>query len=1042
MSRWIVACLFATMALAAPPRLDHLRCEYLADPVGIDIVRPRLGWQLVSSEAGQRQTAYQVQVASSPELLARGRGDRWDSGKVVSSQSTQVVYAGQPLASRQRCAWRVRVWDKDGAVSSWSQPASWSMGLLAPGDWKAKWIGPTAQAATPMGWGNAAWVWFAEEKFGPGREAPAGQRFLRRTFVAPAGVAKARLAISADDQYQLWLNDKQVARSDGQGDAWRRPQLVDLSAGLRAGENVLAVQAVNGANESGITPAGVLARLVMETADGKSTELVTDAAWKASSRAAAGWRAPGFDDSAWPAAVVQVKVGEQPWGPIADATQAAGAAVSPMLRRPFAVAKALRAAQVSVCGLGYHELYLDGKKVGDHVLDPAITQYDKRALYVTHDLTPLLRPGRHALGVQLANGEFNQWVSDAWSFHRAPWLSSPRLRLQLDLEYTDGSREQVVSDGSWKQANGPLTFDLTRVGTTWDARLEQPGWATAAFDDKAWQPATEVNGPTGVLRAQRAEPIKIVRTLPVAKWTEPKPGVWLANIGQNMTGWTRLTIAGPAGTTVTLRHGERINADGTLNQADIASLVHNPTFQTDVYTLAGRGTETFETRFAFHGFQYVEVTGLPTPPTAQTLVALQVRTSFDRAGTFECSNDLLNRIEKLAQWSYESNFIGFPSDCPHREKNGWTGDAQLACEMGLLHYRGEAAYTRWLDDFADAQQPNGKLPCIVPTPGWGYNTLDGPAWESAYVLIPWWLYEYRGDARILADHYDRMKRWVDYFAATAKDDIVTYGLGDWCPWKTQTPSSLTSTGYVIQSARVVAKAAALLGKKDDQARYEALAERLKAGFNHAFYKADGATYANGGQTSLSCALYQDLVPADQKPRVVQSLVDAVNKTDGHLDVGILGSKYLLRTLSDNGHADVAYRIASQKTQPSWGWWLSQGATSMWETWGTGASLNHIMFGDISAWFIEYLAGIRPDAAQPGFQHFLVKPTPVGDLTSARATHDSPYGTIIVDWKLSGRHFELNLLVPPNSSAAVTLPGQTTPREVGSGTHKLSCDLGT
>ncbi len=627
-----------------------------------------------------------------------------------------------------------------------------------------------------------------------------------------------------------------------------------------------------------------------------------------------------------------------------------------------------------------------------------------------------------------------------WSFHRAPWLGPPRLKLQLDLEYADGGRERVVSDGSWKRADGPVTFDLTRVGVSYDARREQPGWATAAFDDRAWQAVTVGGGPTGALRAQRAEPIRVVRTLPVARWAEPRPGVWVADFGQNLTGWCRLTVQGAAGAEVVLRHAELRHADGMINQGNIATLVHSPAFQTDRYTLRGDGAEVFEPRFTFHGFQYVEVTGLPAAPGPDTLVARQVRTSFEPAGTFECSNELLNRIQRLADWSYQGNFVGFPSDCPHREKNGWTGDAQLAAELGLLYYRSEAAYTRWLDDLADAQRADGKLPCIVPTPGWGYDTLDGPAWESAYVLIPWWLYQYRGDRRILAEHFDGLARWVDYYAASAKDDLVRYGLGDWCPWQAKTPSEVTSTAYLYQCATILAQAAALLDRPADQERFTALAARFRAGFNRAFYHPDQATYANGTQTALSCALYQGLVPDDQRPRVVQSLVDAVAQANGHLDVGILGSKYLLRALCDGGRADVAYQIATQTTQPSWGWWLSQGATTMWETWGTGASHNHIMFGDLSAWFIEYLAGLRVDPKRPGFQHFLVQPTPVGDLTHARATHESPYGKIVVDWRRDGRRLTLQVAVPPNSSAAVHLPGESGPREVGSGRHTFTGEV--
>ncbi len=1023
-------CPLLTVALvltAAPAAVSvaNLRCEYLSDPVGLDVVRPRLSWELVSGDRGCRQTAWQVLVATSPALLARGGGNCWDSGRVASSQSTQVVYGGAPLTSRQRCWWQVRVWDEQGQVSPWSAPARWTMGLLSRADWQARWIGSGAsQAEAPLELGQAEWIWHNEASFGPELEAPRGQRLFRRRFAVAGPLRRARLVITVDDQFTAWVNGQPVAKSDGQGDAWRRPQQADVTKLLVPGDNVLAVAAVNGANGTQPTPAGVAVRLVLEPVAGGPVEVLSDATWRTAERADQGWQAVTFDDGAWRAPRVFGRVGRQPWGGTFAYTQPPGAQASPLLRKVFSVDGPLRSGQVSVCGLGYHELYLDGQRVGDHVLDPAITAYHQRALYVTHDLTDRLTPGRHALGVQLANGVYNQWVSDAWSFHRAPWLAPPELLLQLDLDYANGTSARVVSDETWRQATGPLTFDLTRVGVSYDARLERPGWATSGYDDRDWQPAKLTAGPKGRLAAQRSQPIKVTRTLKPVKLSEPKPGVWVFDLGQNLTGWARLTTSGPAGTTVTLRYGERLRRDGTVDQGNIATLVHHPTFQTDRYTLKGAGSETFEARFTYHGFQWVEVTGLAAKPDLDTLLGCVVHTAFEPAGSFQCSNELLNRIERNAVWSYLGNFVGFPSDCPHREKNGWTGDAQLAAEMGLWHFGAEAAYTRWLDDLQDAQRADGKLPCIVPTGGWGYDTLDGPAWESAYPLIAWWLYQYRGDRRILETHYAGLKQFVDYYAKVAKNGIVRYGLGDWCPAKTTTPAELTSTGYLYQDALVVASAAEVLGHADDAARYRQLAAATKEAFNRTFYRADQQSYANGSQTALSCALYHGLVSPANQPAVLQKLVDSVARANGHLDVGILGSKYLLRALCDGGRPEVAWQIVTQQTHPSWGRWLEMGATTLWEDWGGGSSRNHIMFGDVSAWFIEYLAGLRPDPAAPGFQHFLVRPTPVGDLTAAAAQHHSPYGTIRCAWRRTGDRFQLDLTVPPNSSATLWLPAKS------------------
>lgn len=828
--------------------VGELHCELLKDPLGIEIADPRLSWLIQSKDRGQRQTAFQILAASSPANLQPGRAELWDTGKVASDQTAHLRYAGKLLASRQAVFWRVRVWDRDDKVSAWSQAASWEMGLLKAGEWKAQWI-----------------------------------------------------ARSTD------VNDKSA----------------------------------------------------------------------------------------------------------------------PMFRREFSLDGKIKRARLYVSGLGYHEIRLNGQKVGDHLLDPGYTRYDKRVLYVTHNVTALLKPGANAIGALLGNGWFNVQFRNAWDFDKAPWRAAPRLLLSLRVELADGREVVVDSDVHWKCAQSPISFNVIYGGETYDARLEQAGWDQAGFNDAAWQPAQLVEAPKGKLAAQTMPPIKASEVLRPVKITEPKPGVFVFDFGQNFAGYPELKVRGPAGMRVAMKTGERLFPDGTLDQRDIAQHVArfdtNQQFQTDTYISKGRGEEAWHSRFTYHGFQYVEVTGLPGAPAPDTLRGVVIHSAIPAAGEFACSNPLLNKIWRAARWAYLSNLQGIPTDCPHREKNGWTGDAHLACEQGLFNFDGAAVYEKWLNDLGDEQQPGGELPGIVPTAGWGYKWGNGPAWDSAFVLIPFYLYEYSGDTTALRDHYDGLKRYVDYLTSRAKGGIVDIGLNDWAPFETKTPADVTSTGYYYRDTLVVSLAASLLGKSEDAIKYTKLAEQIKAAFNQKFFKPDSGSYANSSQTALSCALYQGFVEPENRGRVLQNLVANVEKRNGHIDTGILGAKYLLNALSENGRHDVAYRIASQKDLPSWGWWIEQGATTLWEQWNGADSRNHIMYGDISAWFFKTLAGINPDPAAPGFKHFILKPQPAGDLTAARAEYDSVRGKIVSDWKIEQGQFNLRVVIPPNTTATVYVP---------------------
>jgi alpha-L-rhamnosidase len=827
----------------------NLRCEHLLNPLGLDVNWPRLSWIMSSTGRGERQTAYQILVASSSTNLSQGIGDLWNSGAIVSDQSVLVPYGGQPLISGEACFWKVRIWDENGNYSSWSPMATWSMGLLNPSDWTAQWIG------------------------------------------------------------------------------------------------------------------------------------------------------------------------------MHEVTNYPPAPTSPMLRTTFPVSKPIARATAYICGLGYYELQLNGSKVGDHVLDPSYTRYDYHAIYTTYDVTTNLIQGVNGLGVQLANGYYNQWVGDVWNTSTAPWRSMPQLLLQLVVQYTDGTSNVITSNPSWKASTGPLLLDTTRLGEVYDARQEQPGWSTSGFNDSAWSNTVVATGNVGPLFAPDAPPVKVFQSIsPVQIYpVAGQPGVYTFDFGQNLVGWGQLTVSGSAGTSVTLRYGELTNSDGSVDQSNINIFVSLPQyFQTDTYILKGVGTETYAPRFTYHGFRYAEVTGLPATPTTNTLLAQVVHTAFNPAGNFLCSSDLLNRIETNTLWSYIGNFVGIPTDCPTREKNGWDGDAQLACEMGLTHFDTAAAYTRWLKEFGPGQLSSGELSGVFPNANWGYG--EGPAWESAVLTIPWFVYQHCGDEQILFNNYSAMKAYVDYETSQASGNIVSYGLGDWCPANTVTPTAVTDTGYYYEDALIVARAAALMGNTADALTYSNLAAQISASFNSTFYDSTNCEFSIGSQTAQSCALYQGLVPSNQIANVAQALTTTVQQNNNTIDTGILGSKYLLRALCDNGHSDTAMALAMQTNYPSWGNWIMQGATTLWEQWSGNyptMSYNHIMFGDVSAWFMEYLAGIRPGS--PGYQSVIIKPEITGAIAWAQATHDSPYGTISNAWQFNGTSITMSLTIPPNSTGEVYLP---------------------
>ena len=1064
----LLAQFLATTPLFAATEVAALRCESRVNPLGIDATTPRLSWQLDSDERSATQTAYQILVASSEAKLAEGKADLWDSGKVTSDTSVLLPYAGKPLASHTECFWKVRVWGKDGKASGWSKTALWSMGILTPAEWHAKWIGLDGTERTNFLIGTS-WIGYPEGN--PAESAPNGTNWFRRIVSIPANrtIRRALFEYTGDNEGRGWINIFDLGARDNP----KRVKWNDITTRLESGKSyVFGLVGVNKGETP--NPAGVVGLLTIEFTEGEPMIIQTDEKWKTSKTFAPDWNTTGFDDSKWTGAKILVPAGAQPWGEIS--TSEDRRLPARWLRKDFAVEEKIKRATVSVSGLGLSEVYVNGEKVGDHVLSPALSQYDKRVFYVTHDVTKQLRSGANAIGAVLGGGRFYSDRSKVYAGTvNAGW---PKLLLQLRIEHTDGSVSEVVSDESWKlTTDGPILANGEYDGEEYDARKELTGWSKAGYvvgqasslssgahennptppqlatshrtgetpvPLPAWLPAPLASVPPAIVSAQRQEPIRVTGTIKPIKVTEPKPGMFIFDMGQNMVGWCRLKVSGPAGARVQLRHAETLRDDGTLYMANLRGAQ-----VTDSYTLKGGGTETYEPRFTYHGFRFVEVTGFPGKPTLDSLEGRVVNDDLPIAGEFTCSNPLLNQIYRNVTWGTRGNYRSMPTDCPQRdERQGWLGDRSEECRGESYLFDMSTLYAKWLLDISDAQRDNGSVPDVAPAYWPLYK--DNVTWPSTFIIAPNVLHRQFGDLGPIADHYEGQKRWLQLMHGYFKDGIIAKdNYGDWCvppedlrlihskdPAR-QTDKALLATSYFYYDLKLVERYATLLGKPDEAAKLAKWADDVKTAFNDKFLNREKGYYDNGAQTACVLPLAFGLVPDDMQARVFARLVDKIeNETKGHIGTGLIGGQYLMRVLSDHGRADLAYTIASQKDYPGWGYMIANGATTIWELWNgntadpTMNSGNHVMLvGDLVIWLNEYVAGIAADPTQPGFKHIIMKPQPVGDLTHVKATHHSPYGEIESEWRKDGGKFTWEIEIPANTTATVTLPpgklGRTT-----------------
>jgi alpha-L-rhamnosidase len=861
-----VAILVVTFALASAPQAPceqtdgelvpvALRCEYAVDPLGVDIAQPRLYWIVESDQRGQRQTAYQILVASSAEQLAQDKGDLWDSGKVVSDETIHVPYAGKSLASSQQVFWKVRSWDADGNASAWSAPATWTMGVLTKSDWRGQWI------------------------------------------VAP----------------------------------W-------------------------------------------------STE-------------------------------------------------------SLLLRREFEVKPGLRRAIAHICGLGQFEMTINGQKSGENILSPGWSKYDRTCLYETHDITPLVREGRSAVGLTLGDGMYhterrNRFTKFMGSF------GPQRACGQIELEYEDGSREYVGTDESWRVAPGPVTYNDIYGGEDYDARRVQPGWDSPGFDDSGWTNAVLLVRPEGELRGLTisAQPLGAIERIEPAAVNPLSESRDVVDLGQNTSYMPRITVSGPAGSTVRLTHAEVVHPDGTINR-DTCGGNRGPAWWQ--YTKATDGPETWFPQFFYAGCRYLQVDKFPAQPGGELprleeLEGVVVHSTAEPIGQFECSDELLNRIRTLVRWAQRSNMVSILTDCPHREKLGWLEQCHLNGPSIRYEFDVNRIFIKAMNDMADSQTDDGLIPTTAPE----FATFQGPPriaveWGSSFIIVPWQHYQYTGDASLLRMYYRNMQRYMQYLASRATDDIVEDGLGDWYdvgpdkPYSRAqlTPPSVTCTAIYYYDARLMSQIAELLGEPDDAEKFAGLADDIRQAWLREFHHPETGTYATNSQSSNAMALALGLADPEDRERTLAALVKDVRDRGNALTAGAVGFRYLLQALAQGGRSDVIYDMISQDDKPGYAYQLKKGATSLTESWDAspGASQNHFFLGQIIEWFYKDLVGIDSDPEGPGFKKIIIKPAPVGDVKWAKASYDSVRGPISVRWDRKDGHFQLQVTIPANTTATVYVP---------------------
>jgi Glycogen debranching enzyme len=1021
----------------------ELKSNYLVNPIGIGNSTPTFSWQITGTENNWLQSAYQIIVSTSPDLLSVEKCNVWNSGKVKGTESVCIPYLGRSTESEKRYYWKVKVWDKNDQPTQWSETALWETGVLNNVDWTAKWISrPDNDLQSEKK--NIRWIWLANQD---ALDVPSKTKARFRLNLKLKEVPRsASLQTVARGTYDLYVNGNHVLTKGKEWQTFERQEIVGF---LKPGENTIEVrvtavrtssfsQSTGKALAGNYAAFGALLKLVDK--QGKTNTITTSED---------SWLAKNEKESAWTKAKVVGELNNPALG--LDPGPLSESAI--LLRKDFRIKKTVSSVRLYVAALGSYRMFINGQRVGNKVFTPEFTNYNKRITYQTYDISSLLKNGENTIGSLLGDGWYGSPFG--WNGEYDLYQTGPNcLFAEVHINYNDGTTEKIVTDESWKAHSSPVLLSEIYAGEFYDARMEIPGWDKAGFNDKNWN-KVEVNANfTKLLAAQLNNPVRVVKTVQPIEITKAGENRWLVDMGQNLVGWAKLKVKGSAGTVVRMRFAERLKNRDTIYVDNLRNATAS-----DSYVLNGKGEEVYAPHFTFHGFRYIEVSGFPGTLTKENITAEVISSVDDVTGKIETSSPLVNSMYSLGIWGQRSNFISVPTDCPQRdERMGYTGDGQVFWRTGTYNYDIAAFTHKWMQDISDEQTVDGGFTNTAPAVPKNNRKNGSPGWEDAGVIVPWSSWMQYGDKSIIEENWTAMVRYMDYVAAKSANYIRPGGyLGDWLAPDGTTNNDLIATGLWGMTANMMAQMATATGKEKDAKNYAELRDKIKSAFQKSFIAADGKV-ETGSQTSYVIALHTGMVPDSLKNKVTDKLVNAIETANWHLTTGFLGTPYLLFALSDNGRADVAYRLLLNETYPSWGYMIKNGATTWWERWNsdksdpTMNSFNHYAFGSVVEWAYRSMAGINTTADGAGFKK--IKITPVfdksGKITHAKGELKTVYGTISSEWKMTTANtVELKVNIPANTTAELVLPANTTlskvlegefiagtseKKEMGSGQH--------
>lgn len=989
--------------------ISGLKCDHRIHPINIDIEAPMFSWQMETTRRGAAQTAYQVIVSDSRELIGKNQGNIWDSGKVNSSQSVHIPFSGSPLQSSKEYWWKVRVWDESGNESPWSKTAQFETAFLNPNQWQAQWIGRPVEEKSVSDFNNLYWIWH------PSGNIHWKMVHLEKSF-SGENVTSARVWVSVDNSYEIFINDTSLG---GHREYTPNPATrffeYEMTGHIHGGDNIFRISAVQTTHERN---AGAIARIILAYSDGTETIINSDSTWKASLAKNYGFVSTQKE---WEPAIQAVAIEKYPgrhWGELTLPYQSPR---SVLVRNEVEIPKRIKKAKVHVSGLGGYTFYINGQKVGNDLLSPGWTHYGKRIQYQTYNVTSMLQRGKNCFGALLGS----LWWSGDMGFRQIPQFSEGPLQfiMQMQVDYNDGTTDVFTTNQYWKTQLSPITENSIYDGETWDARLEIAGWNQPGLMDSNWEPALVIPGDKSLLVAEQFQPIRVTREIKPVSVTEIAPGKFIFDMGENIAGWTRIRARGNPGDTIILRFAEVLNDDGTLDTAPLRTAK-----ATDRYIVKGTGWETWEPSFTYHGFQFVEITGFPGKPSAENLTGIVFHTDAPRVGQLETSNPFLNLIYNNVYRTQTGNMHSVVTDCPQRdERLGWAGDANIFTKTMYYNMDMYLYFRKYLRDLRDSQLPNGEMPNFAPD-AFSFNP-GPPGWGDAVVMMPWRTWLFTGDTAILTENYPAMLQWHQTVVDRSENNLLEWGgFGDWVSL-VHTPANPIGSLYYYYSTTLLAHISRIIGKHDEAVRLEELAVKIKSAFNEKYYNPETQQYWANTQTALVMPLAMGLVPEQHRDAVARKLAENIRENDNHLNTGFLGTQFLLQTLSELGYHELAYTLASHRTYPSWGYMIEKGATTVWENWNADTkgpemnSRNHPPFAVIGEWMYAYLAGIKPDPEYPGFKQFTIEPRPVVDLQWVKAEYHSPYGKIVSNWEWKDSRFVIEITVPANSRARVIIPAK-------------------